>query len=52
MWRDDVQNTDGMYRRRYSETPCVKVRCTTRSRCARCAVTRCAPANACAKAWQ
>ncbi|MDG9926917.1 MULTISPECIES: RusA family crossover junction endodeoxyribonuclease [unclassified Pseudomonas] len=52
VWRDDVQNTDGMYRRRYSETPCVKVRCTTRSRCARCAVTRCAPANACAKAWQ
>lgn len=26
VWRDDVQNTDGMYRRRYSETPCVKVR--------------------------
>jgi len=26
VWRDDVQNTDGYYRRRYSETPCVKVR--------------------------
>lgn len=26
VWRDDVQNTDGYYRRRYAETPCVKVR--------------------------
>lgn len=26
VWRDDVQNTDGLYRRRYAETPCVRVR--------------------------
>ncbi|MHB0820111.1 RusA family crossover junction endodeoxyribonuclease [Stutzerimonas stutzeri] len=26
VWRDDVQNTDGMYRRRYAEVPCVRVR--------------------------
>ncbi|MNO01372.1 Endodeoxyribonuclease RusA [compost metagenome] len=26
VWRDDVQNTDGMYRRRYADVPGVKVR--------------------------
>ncbi|MBB3103772.1 RusA family crossover junction endodeoxyribonuclease [Azomonas macrocytogenes] len=26
VWRDDVQATDGMFRRRYAETPCVQVR--------------------------
>lgn len=37
VWRDDVQNTDGYYRRRYSETPCVKVRIVPLYEGAQCA---------------